>query len=135
VARVILSDKSRKEKCRYGHPLIYSQRQKRVRCLTCDKIRHRKYYSANKVEISKKSVGRRLKYLYNLTETDYNDLLLKQNSQCAICGKVNSGFTLNVDHNHITKEIRGLLCRKCNFMIGLAGDDREILIRAAEYLT
>ena len=43
----------------------------------------------------------------------------------------NKGF---VDHSHITNEVRGLLCSKCNSLLGMANDDIEILKKAIEYL-
>ena len=59
----------------------------------------------------------------------------KQNIKCAICGtefnEKNKGF---VDHSHITNEVRGLLCSKCNSLLGMANDDIEILKKAIEYL-
>ncbi len=45
----------------------------------------------------------------------------KQKGCCAICGKHESLFKnrLNLDHNHKTLQIRGLLCYFCNkFQVG-----------------
>jgi hypothetical protein len=39
-----------------------------------------------------------------------------------------------VDHDHATGAIRGLLCRRCNDVLGKVDDDREILRRAMTYL-
>ena len=41
---------------------------------------------------------------------------------------------LAVDHCHKTKEIRGLLCQNCNFMLGHFKDDPLLLNSAAKYL-
>jgi DNA-directed RNA polymerase subunit RPC12/RpoP len=58
-----------------------------------------------------------------------------QNNLCAICGK---GFELEKekhrDHNHNTKEWRGMLCRNCNFMLGFAKEKVEVLAKAIVYL-
>ena len=40
----------------------------------------------------------------------------------------------NIDHNHETGEIRGILCHKCNTGIGLLNDDQELLKKAITYL-
>jgi hypothetical protein len=125
----------RKEKCKFGHPLVFVPTQKRLRCYECDKVRHKKYYFENKDKIRVKARDRQLRYLYGITQEEYYRLLLSQNSQCSICGKVHSERSLVVDHNHYTGEIRGLLCSQCNFMIGLADENNEILRRAMEYLT
>jgi hypothetical protein len=41
---------------------------------------------------------------------------------------------LFVDHCHKTNKIRGLLCQKCNFLIGLANDSPQVLSLAIHYL-
>src|SRR2546427_6511434 len=53
----------------------------------------------------------KLKHLYGLTIEDYRNLYEKQKGVCAICSRK---LKLNVDHNHFTKEVRGLLCHRCN---------------------
>lgn len=72
---------------------------------------------------------------YGITLADYNALLKKQNGACAICKKA-TGFKrkLAVDHDHQTGAIRGLLCGKCNPMIGYANDDQALLTAAIKYL-
>lgn len=45
-----------------------------------------------------------------------------------------NGKILNVDHCHETDAVRGLLCSKCNFAIGLLDDNPEYATKAAEYL-
>jgi hypothetical protein len=52
-------------------------------------------------------------------ERDY--FFRKQNGRCAICDKHQSNFKrrLNLDHNHKSGQIRGLLCYYCNkFVVG-----------------
>jgi hypothetical protein len=52
---------------------------------------------------------------------NYNNLVIKFNNSCGICKKHRDSFDkdLCVDHNHVTGEIRGLLCHSCNNMLGL----------------
>lgn len=50
-----------------------------------------------------------------------NRLIAEHGNQCAICGKPRDPLkkSLNVDHNHKTNKIRGLLCYRCNkFLVG-----------------
>ena len=68
---------------------------------------------------------------YRLTESDYKELLAKQDNGCAICG---SDETLCVDHCHETNEIRGILCRRCNVSIARLGDTSHLVKKAYEYL-
>jgi hypothetical protein len=54
---------------------------------------------------------------------------------CEICGRSpKDGRRLNVDHNHSTMEVRGLLCYTCNYGLPWFRDDPELLERAATYL-
>jgi len=73
------------------------------------------------------------KKLYNLTELEYLKLLNKQNNKCAICSQT-FVKTPHIDHNHITGKIRGLLCHKCNLMLGLCNDNITLLNNAIGYL-
>ena len=43
-------------------------------------------------------------------------------------------FARNVDHDHETGEVRGILCNCCNKVIGYAYEDTAILESAIKYL-
>lgn len=79
-----------------------------------------------------------LNKLYGFSVKQYDELLLKQNYMCAICGskEANSSTAkfFYVDHDHITKKVRGLLCHKCNFGLGQFNDSIELLNNAINYL-
>ena len=70
-------------------------------------------------------------YKYKLTNHQYDALLNIQNSSCAICKE---SVNLVVDHNHITNEVRGLLCADCNLALGRFKDSPASCLAAAEYL-
>lgn len=69
---------------------------------------------------------------YRLAPTDYDRLLVEQEGVCAICARVPG--RLEVDHDHGTGAIRGLLCGPCNRGIGALGDSPALLRAAADYL-
>lgn len=73
---------------------------------------------------------------FRMTIDEYNELFVKQEGRCAICGKHQSEMNkaIHVDHDHVTGEIRGLLCDKCNFGLGMFKDDPELMIKAANYI-
>lgn len=78
---------------------------------------------------------------YGLTIDDYNNLLKKQKYKCAICEcdvsnklENHKPRPLYVDHNHKNGNVRGLLCRNCNFVLGHAKDNIVILEKAIKYL-
>ena len=82
-----------------------------------------------------------LKRNYNITLSDYEDMLANQNNVCAICGS--DGFIMDatkhkvklvVDHDHKTGTVRGLLCHNCNRALGLFKDSPGTLQTAIDYL-
>lgn len=77
-----------------------------------------------------------LKTAYGLTYEAYSKMWQEQEARCKICGigQENLKLTLSVDHDHKTGKVRGLLCRSCNGMLGLAKDNVEILNNAIKYL-
>ncbi len=92
------------------------------------------HYQNNKVKISENKKIYRLRR-YGITPIQYDAMLDKQGGVCAICGSMNgNGRILVVDHDHITEEVRGLLCGKCNLGLGLFSDNPEILLLAYTYL-
>ncbi len=89
------------------------------------------YNKCNKEYIRKHNLKR-----YGISIDEYNDMFAKQEGKCGICGTHQSGEkrALDVDHDHDTGKVRGLLCNACNKAIGLLNEDISILERAAEYL-
>lgn len=80
---------------------------------------------------------------FGITETEYGEIWDEQNGHCAICGDPPSSNCtksdgtpklFSIDHDHETGKVRGLLCIRCNSMLGFAHDNCEILLKAAEYL-
>ena len=77
---------------------------------------------------------------HNLTGVEYWQMYDEQGGVCAICGLQETakrgGKTqrLAVDHDHDTGRIRGLLCYRCNMMLGFGQDDKDRMMSAAIYL-
>jgi hypothetical protein len=72
---------------------------------------------------------------YGITQQQYDEMLINQNNCCAICGdKFTHENVPSVDHNHKTKEVRGLLCDPCNNGLGRFKENPNILRKAAKYL-
>lgn len=103
----------------------------RKTCRECEYIRHKE---------RRKQTGHaeHIKYKFGISEVDFEIMLNKQNSRCAICGSTdpdnNWAKFLVIDHCHKTHRIRGLLCARCNRGLGYFKDSSEILRKAAEYL-
>jgi hypothetical protein len=76
----------------------------------------------------------RIKRLYNISTVEYEELFRKQNGRCAICRVDPGDRKLNIDHDHVTGETRGLLCNDCNHGICKFDDNSALLRIAALYL-
>lgn len=100
-----------------------------LRCKDCRKTWYANYYKG-----STKEKGRHLKRKYGITYPQYLEMFQNQKGACLICNKDNDGKALNVDHNHFTGKVRGLLCNNCNVALGLMMDSPEIIIKAYEYV-
>jgi transcription initiation factor IIE alpha subunit len=64
-----------------------------------------------------------LKKMHDYPGVDYS---------CPICLKLAPKYYF--DHDWQTNKFRGWLCNGCNIALGLLKDDRDILLRAIEYL-
>ncbi len=77
-----------------------------------------------------------MKYRYNLTPENWNQMMETQEGRCAICKvhQKNVKKTFCVDHDHKTGQVRSLLCGKCNSALGFFHDDIVIVKAAKQYL-
>lgn len=73
---------------------------------------------------------------YGISTEQFAELLEFQGGGCAICAKPieNIRRRMNIDHDHETNKVRGILCTGCNTGIGHLGDNTEGLKRALYYL-
>lgn len=79
-----------------------------------------------------------IRWKYGIDEVTYRKMEEEQNYKCLICGRgAEDGIQygkLVVDHCHTTNNVRGLLCNRCNVMLGKAADDIQILEAGIKYL-
>lgn len=79
-----------------------------------------------------------IKRVLGLTDEDIQQLKQRCNNRCEICGVPgedgkNKG-ALNVDHDHETNVVRGMLCFRCNYGLAYFKDDPQRLVAAVQYL-
>lgn len=90
-----------------------------------------------------------LRNKFKMTIEDYERMERAQKKRCAICGKKEAARDawggikrLAVDHDRSCCPtdktcgncIRGLICQKCNILVGLADENPDLLVAAAAYL-
>lgn len=99
------------------------------------------YLKYKETTLKKYSRANYLKVTFNITVADYDRMVSSQNNHCAACGcapdSENSGCKygiLEVDHDHQTGKIRGLLCGRCNRGLGQFQDSVIRLEQAVTYL-
>ena len=119
--------KSRNEKrCRqcYNHDqyLIYgeAQRNRAKQFRKENPGHHHALYKARRKEQPERYAGySRVERLrrYGLTLSDFDDMMALQNGVCAICGSPPVKNPLQVDHDHLSEAVRGLLCARCNGLL------------------
>ena len=96
--------------------------------------RERTYRHTHNAAYREKERWRSLKRAYDLTQAQYEALLLQQNNCCALCNKPFGKTTPCVDHDHDTGKVRGLLHRRCNTALGVLGDNVQSLQHVVNYL-
>jgi hypothetical protein len=89
-----------------------------------------------------KRLEQHLKYKYGISHAEFSKAWDDQSGSCAIC-KIelpdlmvydNRRRGYAIDHNHETNEFRGILCLKCNTLLGMACDSTDVLYSAIDYL-
>ncbi|SRR5258706_2029549 len=95
----------------------------------------------NREWLSAKNRRNRFMRHFGMTVEQYEALAVQQHGLCAICGNEettasNPGSvnSLAVDHCHATGRIRGLICHRCNHVLGLMKDNVVALRAAALYV-
>ena len=107
-----------------------------ARCSECRKVDAIEYRK-NHIEKCRESVRKcELKKKYGITPEDKQQMYTKQDKKCKICNKKIPFNTIdcNIDHDHKTMMVRGLLCRKCNGILGFCDDRIGILENCIKYL-
>ncbi len=108
-------------------------------CIPCTKEKQKNRWASRS---PKKRLHQHLKYKYGVTEEKLIETLDKQNNACAICKESlpdllvyeNRSRGYAIDHNHDSGEFRGVLCTNCNTLLGMAKDNKDILLAAIDYL-
>ena len=91
-----------------------------TKCKSCSTTVRRQYYKPNE----------KTRQQLKISNEFYEELM--KNEQCNICGDTLTKKC--IDHDHMTKKIRGVLCNHCNTALGLFKDDVSVLEKSIRYL-
>lgn len=117
----------------------FKDKQKRYEAIRKSVAKKPEHYKAlnlnNKRKASQK--GYHILRRYGLTKEDFDRMLKEQGGGCAICGnpptmKTRQSSVLHVDHCHRTGKVRGLLCVRCNHLVGYI--EHDLRSKAEAYL-
>ena len=81
-----------------------------------------------------------LRKRYGITAEDYDRMAAEQAGRCKSCGDTTDadshgvGTRLHVDHCHATGKVRGLVCQRCNLVLGHADECADRLRSVIGYL-
>ena len=105
---------------------------RRSLCKECDKARVKKRHEENPLRAKHNDLMRK----YGITLEDHTKMFEDQKGVCAICRKPGDGRweSLCVDHCHTTNNVRALLCRNCNMVLGQVNDNVDLLQSCIDYL-
>ena len=125
----------------------------RSRCKDChnghkrktEKISNKEYKRKlrENPEIYAKMLSQNSKWRYGIDHAERDAMLAEQGGVCAVCGTDEPlGRGWIVDHDHSCCSgikscgncVRGILCHKCNLMLGQANDNIDTLTSAIAYL-
>lgn len=93
-----------------------------IACLLAQRLREgykkyrKQYYRKNKSYFS----NYHFKARYNVTLDERNRMIKERENRCDICECMYQSEYLQIDHNHLTGQVRGILCAACNKALGFA---------------
>jgi hypothetical protein len=94
----------------------------------------RQYRADNRRKAYQQEVRRK----YGVDAGWFEKQMLHQGGKCNGCGALfawgDKLTTPHVDHCHTTQAVRGLLCNRCNSVLGLCEDSPKLLAKLERYL-
>lgn len=94
-------------------------------CVAAIRSRSEKYYRNNRAAVLERSATYQRLRKYGLTKEQWQQLFDAQDKRCKCCGTTTPGhkFGWHTDHDHKTGAVRGIICARCNLILGWMGDN------------
>ena len=103
------------------------------KCLNAHNLK--KYHNESKEQRERRKLlnsHAHMKRKYGLTTEQFSAMITEQDNRCKIC--TCEMEDPQIDHNHSTGKIRGLLCKPCNMSLGLLKEDINSLYNMISYI-
>jgi hypothetical protein len=130
---------------------FYKELHKEGRCKECvSEIRRKEYSDKKETKLNsvrsyrianpEKIRDTKLKQAYGVGIDYFNTKLTEQGGVCAGCKRNvktiwrGKEVSMALDHNHITKTPRGVLCIKCNRALGLLEENEKTFLNLIDYI-
>lgn len=124
--------RERHAKCRV---FVVDGKRRCARCKTTKPVaefsRSKKTLSGLQPRCKRCSRGYEVMKKFGLTLEQHDAIYRHANGRCEACGSTKN---LNLDHDHATGRVRGILCGKCNRALGLLRDDLVVIQGLYGYL-
>jgi len=108
--------------------------------LWCEKNKDKKkeHYTRWRAANPIKVLESRLRCEYKFSEREIKKILAWKGSRC-ICGKVltklGRGWSDgHIEHNHKTGKFRGIICGRCNYVLGAVEENQRLLTNMKKHL-
>jgi hypothetical protein len=104
-------------------------------CRACKLANYRAWCAANPDRAAWKSLRQRA-HLLGLDRDEVSNYADAHDGRCDICGgpQTSNKYRLDIEHNHLTGEFRGMTCNDCNNIMRFAGDDPDRLRKVIAYM-
>jgi len=125
------------KRCGGEKPLSQMRPDYRYICLDCFSKMGNEWQAKHPKESARHKRNHSLLKRFGMTADEADALLVEQGGVCAICCDFiadKRGYAAHVDHDHVTGQIRGILCFGCNAGLGQFKDDPGRLRAAIVYL-
>jgi hypothetical protein len=132
-----------KTHCPHGHELTPANSYDNngsVGCLICRHDYFDRHKAANREKMLTRKNEWQCKHLYGMTIAQRDALLESQGGGCKLCGRTDchwgKGFqdVWHIDHVHGTKIVRGILCARCNMLVGQMEKNLMLTLEVIKYL-
>lgn len=92
------------------------------------------YFEKYRERLNERRRDLELENRYGITREEHKQRYVNQNGCCDMCKQPTPYEKINTDHHHDTNRTRGLICHRCNLVLGFMESQPESIKLGIEYL-